>query len=100
MKKPYSKMNARELAAATREFDKPGAADKFKPLTAAQRKQWNQMVKGPKRSRRKDEDGVRIVLSIDPELLYKAHRYAREHGNTLSQLICEGLEIALRKRSA
>lgn len=49
MKKPLTRMTARELAEATKEFDCPGAAKKFKPLTAAERKQWNRDKRGKSR---------------------------------------------------
>jgi hypothetical protein len=38
--KPYEKMNARELAEATAEFDEPGIPVGFKPLDAAGRALW------------------------------------------------------------
>jgi hypothetical protein len=38
--KPYAKMNARELAEATAEFDEPGIPAGFKPLDAAGRALW------------------------------------------------------------
>src|SRR4051812_27790570 len=100
MKKSYTRMLARELADATREFDKPGAADKFKPLTRAQRKKWNEMVRHTNRGGAAAKDDIRVLVSIDPELLVKAHRHARKYGHTLSQLVAEGLEATLKRRSA
>ena len=38
--KPYTKMNTRELAEATAEFDQPGIPPGFKPLDAAGRALW------------------------------------------------------------
>jgi hypothetical protein len=98
--KPYTKMSADELAEATRVFDKPGAAEKCRPLTRKERARWNKMVEASKRRERSKSSDVRILVSIDPELFIKAHRHARKHGHTLSQLVCEGLEATLRKRSA
>ncbi len=47
--KPYTKMNARELAKATAEFDEPGIPAAFRPLDAAGRALWA----GVRRKRRR-----------------------------------------------
>ncbi len=97
MKKPLTKMTALELAEATKEFDRPGTAQKFKPLTAAERKQWNRDKRGRPRKAAGDK-AVRVLISISPELLAAAHRYARETGNTLSGFIADRLTAAISKR--
>ena len=39
-KKEYWEMNAKELAAATKEFDRPGVAKTFRPMTPAVEGAW------------------------------------------------------------
>jgi hypothetical protein len=97
MKKPFNKMTARELAEATSEFDRPGAAEKFKALSPSERKQWNREKRGrPRKPAR--EKAVRVLISINPELLAAAHRQARQTGHTLSGFIAERLLAAIPKR--
>ncbi|MCY3023036.1 MAG: hypothetical protein NTW87_29010 [Planctomycetota bacterium] len=38
--KPYWEMTTRELAEATKEFDKPFVADTFAPLSPEMRERW------------------------------------------------------------
>ena len=54
-RKPYREMTAKELAEATKQFDEPFAADQSRPLTPAERKEWNQI----KRKQRKPKIGPR-----------------------------------------
>jgi hypothetical protein len=97
MKKPLTRMTARELAQATEEFNRPDAAEKFKPLSPSERKQWNRDKRGrPRKATR--EKAVRVLISINPDLLAAAHRRARETGNTLSGFIADRLIAALPKR--
>lgn len=46
-KKKYREMNANELAAATKKFDRPGVAKTFRPLTPAEEAAWRAKVKRP-----------------------------------------------------
>jgi hypothetical protein len=39
-KKQYRAMTAEELAAATKQFNEPAVAEKSRPLTPEERKQW------------------------------------------------------------
>jgi hypothetical protein len=97
MKKPFTKMTASELAEVTKEFNTPGAAEKFKPLSPTERKQWNREKRGrPRKAMR--EKSVRVLISINPELLAAAHRIAREKGNTLSGFIADRLTAAIPKK--
>jgi hypothetical protein len=99
MKKRYTRMTAKELEDATKEFDRPGATDSFKPLSQAERKKWTKAVKKRGRPRKDPEEkSVRVLISIRPELLLAAHRLARQTGNTLSGLIADQLEGALPKK--
>ena len=45
--KPYWEMTTKELAEATKEFDKPIPLSKTRPLTKEQRRRWERMKQEP-----------------------------------------------------
>lgn len=86
-------MTAAELAEATREFDHPLPASRYKPLTKAQRELFERM-------RRAGAPGRVLVdtLGLDSNLLDEATRYARRKKLTITQVVERGLrrELAVR----
>ena len=98
--KPYWKMNADELAEATKEFDREIPADKFQPLTKEERSRWEWTKRQPSRSifvlQRPTRRGVEaVVLELDRELLRRTDAYAASRGMTRSELIENGLKSML-----
>lgn len=85
-RKPYWEMTADELAEATKEFDRPLPASRFRQMTKADRERWAQ-VKPKGRKRMKSI----FLLDIDPALLGEASRFARRKGLTVSELFERGL---------
>lgn len=101
--KPFTWMNAEELAEATREFDRPLERDKFKPMSRSERARWDAARRG--RGRPKLGKGTRPVqITIERGLLEQADRLAHEIGISRSQLIGSGLrllvQVAQHKRRA
>lgn len=84
-KKPLGRMNAKELAAATRKYDRPfGGWDEFGPLTPADRRLH---AKARRRGRpRIGEGAAKIRISIESGLLRNVDRYAKRHGISRSKL--------------
>jgi hypothetical protein len=87
--KQYWEMTAEELAEATREFDKPLPASRFKPVTKAGRARFERALRAGSRIRRFDE------LGLDPNLLSAAADYAKHRKISLSQVIERGLRREL-----
>jgi hypothetical protein len=93
-RKPYWEMTAQELAEATKQFDEPFVADQSRPLTPAEREQWNRVRR--KRGRPKIGQGFkRVSLSLEQGLLKRATALARKRGISRSHLFAQMLEKVL-----
>ena len=94
-KKKYWEMNTAELAEATKEFDEEFVADKFRPLTAEERKIWEKAKR--KRGRPRNGQGFqRVSVSVEKGLLKRATALAKKRHISRSALFAELLESALR----
>ena len=92
--KPYWKMNLIELAKATEQFDKPFIIDESRPLTAAERAQWEKVRR--KRGRPKIGKGFkRVSLSLEQDLLRRVTTLAKKRRISRSRLIALVLTDAL-----
>jgi hypothetical protein len=91
--KPYWEMSAAELAAATKEFDKPLPASRYRPLTKAARARFERALRAGSQIRRLDE------LGLDLRLLSEAAAYAKRKGMPLSKVLERGLrrELAVQE---
>lgn len=97
--KPYSQMNAKELAAATARFDKEFVIDDSREPTAAERLQWRKAKQ--KRGRPRQGQGVQIIsVSIEKGLLKKTDRLAKKLHTQRTKLIARGLEAILNDEVA
>lgn len=77
-----------------REFDKEFIADTAKPLTAAQRAQWERAKRKPGRPVR--GAGARVIsLSVERELLKKADREAKRRRISRAQFFALGVQRLL-----
>jgi hypothetical protein len=91
-KKPYWEMNAKELAEATKEFDKPIPLSKTRPLNAKERALFEKMRRGPHRSIFISRDADGIWVRIDPEILRRSTRYAAQRKISLTEVINRSLK--------
>jgi hypothetical protein len=99
-RKAYDQMNAKELARATREYDRPwtGKGLPGKPLTAADRATHRRSGLG---GRPRVGEGAKIVpISIERGLLRQADAFAKRHRLSRSQLLAEGLRLAMRRKAS
>lgn len=65
-----------------------------RPLTAAQRVEWERARRGRPR-KAPGAKAARVLFTIDPDLLKRVDQYARLHGMTRAQLIATGLRKAI-----
>jgi hypothetical protein len=92
--KPYWEMKPKELAAATKEFDKPFVADQSRPLTSAEREEWQNISR--KRGRPKVGQGFkRVSVSLEQGLLKRVTELAKKRRISRSTLVAKVLEQAL-----
>src|SRR5580704_5014649 len=92
--RPCREMNARELQAATQQFDEPSVADQSRPLTPAEKAQWRRVKR--KRGRPKIGQGYRrISVSIEGGLLKKITALAKRRRISRSKLFAQALQDAL-----
>jgi len=83
-------MSAADLAEATREFDKPLACSRPRPLSRAERDRFVRALHA-------GEKGRQLVAGreLDPELAPQAEVHARRKKLTLSPLVEQGLRREL-----
>jgi hypothetical protein len=97
--KPYTQMNAKELAAATARFDKEFVIDQSREQTPEERRRWQRAKR--KRGRPKQGQGVQIIsVSIEKGLLEKTDRLAKKLHTQRTRLIARGLEAILNEEVA
>jgi hypothetical protein len=92
--KPYWEMNTRELAEATKEFDKPFVAETFGPLSPEMRARWERAKR--KAGRPRQGRGAQVIsVSVEKELLARCDALARKMGLSRAALIARGLKAVL-----
>jgi hypothetical protein len=97
--KPYTQMNAKELAAATAEFDKEFVIDRSREPTQGEQRQWQRAKRKP--GRPKQGQGVRIIsVSIEKGLLKRTDQLAKKLHTQRTRLIARGLEAILNDEVA
>ncbi len=95
-KKPYWEMNVEELAEATKEFDKPLPASRFRPLSKRQREEHERAKAGPYVSIFIGDGNRLFAVAIDDVLLRQSDEYARKHNMSRSDLISRSLQKMLK----
>lgn len=90
-KKRWGKMSAAELAEATKEFDQPLPASRYKPASKADRERFERALRAGESVKEAIE-----TLGVDAQLLEKAAVYAKKKNLT----ICQVLERGLRRELA
>src|SRR5262245_8946128 len=95
-KKAYWDLTADELAEATKEFDREGVAETFRPMTPAEAAVWEAAAKKRSRGRPRVGKGVKVIsVGIEAGLLERADALARKRGISRAKLVAEGLEAVL-----
>jgi len=90
----YMKMTARQLRAATADFDREMVVAKSRPLTAEERAWWERVRRRPGRPRR--GRGAKVIsVSVEQELLAKSDVLAKNLGISRALLIERGLKAVL-----
>ena len=95
--KPYWEMNTRELATATKEFERDFVLDTFGPPPPRARADWAKALR--KRGSIPKPDRQTIRVTIDRELLTRADGFARRHGLSRGQLIMQSVETFIDGRN-
>jgi hypothetical protein len=97
-RKPYWEMNTEELAEATKQFDEPFVVDLSRPLTPAERAQWERAKR--KRGRPMAGQGhKRVSLSMELGLLKRATALAKKRRISRSKLFALAIEAVLAKEN-
>ena len=87
-------MTTKELSKATEQFDKPFVVDESRPLTSAERDQWEKVRR--KRGRPKIGKGFkRVSLSLEQGLLQRVTTLAKKRRISRSRLVALVLTEAL-----
>ena len=98
-RKPYTEMNAKELAKATAKYDREFVIDRSVEPTAEQKAQWQRAKR--KRGRPKVGQGVQVIsVSIEKGLLKRTDRLAKKLHTQRTRLISRGLEAILNEEVA
>ena len=92
--KPYWEMTTRELAEATKEFDRPIPFSQTRPLSRNERKEFERSRRLPTVSifvsRRRDHGWVNV--NLDPDVLARAQKYAAKRKMSLSEFVNRSLK--------
>jgi hypothetical protein len=102
VKKPYTRMNAKELARATHEFDAE-REPAFLPPPEEEKRRHDKLVRKIKRGRGRPRVGSgarRVQITMERSLLSDADRFARSHGLSRSELIARCLKSVVSRKSA
>jgi len=91
--KPYTEMNTRELAEATREFDEEFVADRARPMNAAERKEHRRAAKRGRGRPRIGAGAERINITIERDLLARADALAADRKISRSEMIASALQL-------
>jgi uncharacterized protein (DUF4415 family) len=95
-KKAWTKMTARELAEATKEFDKPIRFEDTRPLTPAERLRWRRARRGSVDSLRLSNGKHRTIrVRVDEDLLKQFDKFAKRNHMTRDELISRSLRSAI-----
>ena len=95
--KPYWKMKPKELAEATKSFDEPFVVDQSRPLSPAEREQWDGVSRT--RGRPKTGEGFkRVSVSLEQGLLNRVTALAKKSRISRSMLVAKALEQALAQK--
>jgi hypothetical protein len=98
-RKPFTRMTAEELAAATREYDRGELPDDVgEPMTPEERARWSNGKRGRGRPR-KGLGAVNVLISFERGLLDRADAFARGHGIGRSALVAEALDALIGSNS-
>lgn len=88
--KSLMKMNAAELAEATKEFDQPSPSGRFKVLSAESRMRWEKAKRPPGRPRKAaNEKALRVLITMERDTLIRLDAHAARRGVSRSQLIAD-----------
>jgi hypothetical protein len=98
-KKTFGQMSFAERDAYVRQFDAETSYEKTKPLSAHGKALWKAAKRGRPR-KNPGEKASRMLISVEPTLLAAADDFARQHGKSRSQLVAEGLRLAMGVRRA
>ncbi len=93
----YGRMSREELDAVVASLERPIRASETRPMTPAERRQWQRAKRPPGRPRR--GKGARVIsLSVEQSLLSKADRVAKRAGISRAALFEMGLRAVLADR--
>jgi hypothetical protein len=92
--KRYWEMPPNQLAEATKEFDKEFAADKFHPMTPADRKRWER-AKSKTGGVARQAGLRRISVRVEKELLERSDTLAKRKGLSRDSLFARALKTVL-----
>ena len=92
----FGKMTLRDFDALVSPLDRPIPLSETRPLTAAERRQWQRAKRRPGRPRR--GKGARVIsLSVEQSLLDRADLAARRAGISRAALFDMGLRVVLAR---
>lgn len=96
-KKAFWEMSTEELAEATQEYDDPQTTPAGRPLSKAEREEFERAQRGPHVSVFVGDGDRLVTVAIDEALLRETDKYARKNNLTRSELIEQSLRKMLSR---
>ena len=94
--KSFFKLTPAERAAVVARFDRGVAFEDTTPLSTAQQARFERAKKSSPAARGETKD-ARVLISLDPKLLARAHARAKREGKSFSKWVSELLQAAERR---
>jgi hypothetical protein len=92
--KSFFAMTDDERNAEVARFEKGVRFEDTRPLSAKSRLLWERVRQARGRPR-KAAKAARVLITVEPELLSLADRFARRHGLSRSEMIARGLHLVM-----
>jgi hypothetical protein len=92
--KSFFAMTDAERDAEVARFDKEIRFEDTRPLSAESRLLWERARQARGRPK-KAAKAARVLITVEPELLSLADRFARRHGLSRSEMIARGLHLVM-----
>lgn len=100
LQKPYWEMNLQELREATREFDQEFIMDTFRPMTASERKEWEQFQRRLKLTEGSSTSRRQVSARVPQSTVRKVDALAREYKVSRAFIVKLAIDSLLARKGA
>ena len=93
----FERMTNQEKTAFANQFDRDIPLSETRPLTSAERRLFERILKRGRGRPRVGKGAARINISIEKGLLVRVNQFAKKKKISRAQIIAQGLELVMKK---